>query len=306
MRDDPNGFPADSATGPGDDLGAGDRVGALGAGDRVDALRSDGPGLTAGVGGTDAYVWEADLYDVTTAGVSEHDVPFYTALAGDAGGPVLELGCGTGRVLAPCAAAAGRAVGVDVSGAMLRRARQRVAAAGLEDRVELHRGDMRGIRLDRGFPLVTIPFRSLFHLQTDDDWMATLATVRAHLEPDGRFAGDVFVPDPEMMASRQDHYGFRGEVRHPETGQRVAMWEHNSFDTVAQVATRRRVTELLDEDGLVLERRHRLLEVHFRYPNEVLRMLAAAGFTVEQVFGGFDGRPLDSGAEDLIWIARAD
>ena len=65
------------------------------------------------------------------------------------------------------------------------------------------------------------------------------------------------------------------------------------------------MTEVLDEDGLVLERRHRLLEVHFRYPNEVLRLLATAGFTVEQVFGGFDGRPLDSGAEDLIWIARA-
>ena len=56
----------------------------------------------------------------------------------------------------------------------------------------------------------------------------------------------------------------------------------------------------------MLERRHRLLEVHFRYPNEVLRLLEAAGFTVEQVFGGFDGRRLDSAAEDLIWVARAD
>ena len=52
--------------------------------------------------------------------------------------------------------------------------------------------------------------------------------------------------------------------------------------------------------------RHRLLEVHFRYPNEVLRLLEAAGFTIDQVFGGFDGRPLDSTAEDLIWVARAD
>jgi hypothetical protein len=114
------------------------------------------------------------------------------------------------------------------------------------------------------------------------------------------------VPDPELLASRQDHHAFAGEVRHPDTGQRVALWEHHSFDPVAQVARKRRVTEVLDDDGLVLERRHRLLEVHFRYPNEVLRLLAAAGFTVEQVFGGFDGRPLDAGAEELIWLARVD
>jgi SAM-dependent methyltransferase len=303
MRDDPNEPTSDAPAAPatGEDPGpTGDVSGATG--DPGD------PGATGATGDPatgDPYAWEADLYDVTTGGVSEQDVPFYVALAGDAGGPVLELACGTGRVLAPCAAAAGGAVGVDISAAMLRRARRRLAVAGLDDRVELRQGDMRVIRLDRRFPLVTIPFRSLFHLQTDDDWMATLATVRAHLGPGGRFAGDVFVPDLEMMASRQDHHSFRGEVRHPDTRQRVAMWEHNSFDTVAQVATRRRVTELLDEDGLVLERRHRLLEVHFRYPNEVLRLLAAAGFTVDQVFGGFDGRPLDSGAEELIWIATA-
>jgi len=284
MRDDPLGVPADGSAATGD---APSRVPAHGA-------------------GADAYAWEADLYDVTTAGVSEQDVPFDTALAGGAGGPVLELGCGTGRVLGPCAAAAGGGVGVDSSPAMLERARGRLAASRLADRVELHLGDMRTIRLDRRFPLVTIPFRSMFHLPGDDDWLATLATVRAHLGPGGRFAGDVFVPDPELLATRQDHHGFAGEVRHPDTGQRVALWEHNSFDPVAQVARKRRVTEVLDEDGLVLERRHRLLEVHFRYPKEVLRLLAAAGFTVDQVFGGFDGRPLDSGAEDLIWIALVD
>jgi SAM-dependent methyltransferase len=252
----------------------------------------------------DPYAWEADLYDLTTAGVSEQDVPFYTALAADAGGPVLELGCGTGRVLVPCAEAAGAAVGVDLSASMLTRAAAAVAAAGLGDRVELHRGDMRTVRLERRFPLVTIPFRSLFHLPGDEDWLAALATVRAHLAPGGRFAANVFVPDPELIAARQDHHGFAGEVRHPDTGQRVVLWEHTSFDPVAQVVHRRRVTEVLDESGLVLERRHRLLDTHFRYPGEVLRLLEAAGFTVDQLFGGFDGRPLDSAAEELVWVAH--
>src|SRR6266516_1491021 len=101
------------------------------------AARGDATGDPDG-GGRDPYAWEADLYDVTTTGVSEQDVPFYTALA-------------------------------------------------------------------------------------------AVATVRAHLGPGGRFAGDVFVPDPEVLTSRNDHHGFAGEVRHPDTGQRMALWEHNSF-----------------------------------------------------------------------------
>jgi SAM-dependent methyltransferase len=332
MRDEPFGMPAAAASGSGGgargarDAMTGGHPGdaartAGGAGDAAGGPAAGGPaagGPAAGgpaAGGpasgprsdgvADAYAWEADLYDVTTAQVSEHDVPFYTALAA-AAGPVLELACGTARVLAPCAAAAGRGVGVDVSPAMLEQARRRLAASDLADRVELHLGDMRTVRLDQRFPLVTVPFRSMFHLPDDDDWLAALGSVRAHLAPGGRFAGDVFVPDPELLATRQDHHGFAGEVRLPDTGQRVALWEHSSFDPVAQVARRRRLTEVLDDDGLVLERRHRLLEVHFRYPREVLRLLATAGFTVEQVFGGFDGRPLDEGAEDLIWIARVD
>jgi SAM-dependent methyltransferase len=344
MRDEPFGMPAAAASGsgggargspaattgghPGDvartAAGAGDAAaGPASAGPAAAARAAAGPAAVGpaaaaraaagrasgprGDGVADAYAWEADLYDVTTAEVSEHDVPFYTALAADAAGPILELACGTARVLAPCAAAAaGRGVGVDVSPAMLERARRRLAASNLADRVELHLGDMRTVRLGRRFPLVTVPFRSMFHLPDDDDWLAALGSVRAHLAPGGRFAGDVFVPNPELLAARQDHHGFAGEVRLPDTGQRVALWEHSSFDPVAQVARRRRVTEVLDDDGLVLERRHRLLEVHFRYPREVLRLLATAGFTVEQVFGGFDGRPLDEGAEDLIWIARVD
>ena len=255
--------------------------------------------------GEDPYAWEADLYDATTGPVSARDVPFYTALAADAGGPVLELGCGTGRVLLPCVEVAGRGVGVDTSPAMLARARQRAASAGLTDQVELYQADMRTIRLGRTFPLVTVPFRSLFLLRGDDEWLAALATVRAHLAPGGRFAADVFVPDPETIAARQDHHGFAGELVHPETGQRVALWEHLTYDPVEQLVTRRRVSEVLDADGLVLERRHRVLEVRYRHPGEVLRLLKTAGFEVDECFGGFDGRPFGADAEDLVWVATA-
>ena len=246
----------------------------------------------------DPYAGEVDVYDVTSAAVSEQDVPFYRALAADAGGPLLELGCGTGRVLVPCAEAAGCAVGVDASAAMLDRAAAHLAAAGLAGRVQLYRADMRSVRLGRTFPLVTIPFRSLFHLPGDDDWLAALATVRAHLAPGGRFAADVFVPDPVPASERR-------QLGDPGTGHRVAIQERVAYDTDRQVATRWRVTEGLGRDGQVLDRRERSLTIHYRWPEQVLGLLEAAGFQVEQAFGGFDGRPLDAAATDLIWVATA-
>jgi SAM-dependent methyltransferase len=185
---------------------------------------------------------------------------------------------------------------------MLAVARRRAAESGLAERVHLVEADLRGVRLGRRFPLVTIPYRSLFHLRSDDDWLAALATVHAHLDPGGRLAADVFVPDPEVLAAGE-HLGFTGEFQ-TAAGERLAVWDHWSFDVAAQVARRRRVTERLDDGGLVLERRHRLLDVFWRWPGEVQRLLEQGGFEVEQRFGGFDGRPFGAGAEDLVWVAR--
>jgi SAM-dependent methyltransferase len=251
----------------------------------------------------DPYAGEADVYDLTTAPVSAGDVPFYAALAAEAGGPVLELGCGSGRVLLPCADAAGEGWGVDASPAMLALARKAAAERGLADRVHLVEGDLRSVRLDRTFPLVTIPFRTLFHLRSDDDWMAALATVHAHLADGGTLAADVFVPDPGLLAAGE-RLVFTGEVEAPDGG-RVAVWDHWTVDVAAQTMRRRRVTERLDADGLVTERRHRLLDVFWRWPRDVVRLLEQGGFRVDEQLGGFDGTPFGDGAEDLVVLASA-
>ena len=249
----------------------------------------------------DPYAAEADIYDLTTAPVSAGDVPFYAGLAAEAGGPVLELGCGSGRVLLPCADAAGEGWGVDASPAMLALARKAAAERGLADRVHLVEGDLRSVRLEREFPLVTIPFRTLFHLRSDDDWMAALATVHAHLAPGGTLAADVFVPDPALLAAGE-RLVFTGEVETPDGG-RVAVWDHWTVDVAAQTMRRRRVTENLDADGFVTGRRHRLLDVFWRWPRDVVRLLEQGGFRVDEQLGGFDGTPFGDGAEDLVVIA---
>src|ERR1044071_10084471 len=130
-----------------------------------------------------AYDAIARIYDPWSRSVVE-DVPFYVYEAVRAGGPVLELGVGTGRIAVPVAAAGIEVVGVDLSAGMLEVAREEAELAGV--RVDLRQGDMRDPPVDGTFPLVICPFRSLLHMETDADRRAALRAVSSRLQPGPR------------------------------------------------------------------------------------------------------------------------
>jgi SAM-dependent methyltransferase len=144
-----------------------------------------------------AYDRIARLYDPWSVSVVE-DVDFYVAEAVRSGGPVLELGVGTGRIAVPIARAGMRVVGVDSSEGMLGVAREAAKAAGVE--LDLRYGDLRDPPVDEKFGLVVIPFRTLLHMQTDEDRRAALRAVRTHLRDGGRFIFDVFTPGADDIA----------------------------------------------------------------------------------------------------------
>src|SRR6185312_14246797 len=133
----------------------------------------------------------SELYDPWSASVVE-DVGFYLDEARRSGGPVVELGVGTGRIAVPIAADGIRVIGVDSSRGMLEVAARRAALASVE--VDLRLGDLRKPPVRERVPLVICPFRSLLHMQTDDDRRLALASVHRLLRPGGRFIFDVFAP----------------------------------------------------------------------------------------------------------------
>ena len=130
----------------------------------------------------------AELYDPWSASVVE-DVGFYLEEARRSGGPVVELGVGTGRIAVPIAADGIRVIGVDSSRAMLEVCARRAALAGVE--VDLRVGDLREPPVNERVPLVICPFRSLLHMQTDEDRRLVLASANKLLLPGGRFVFDV-------------------------------------------------------------------------------------------------------------------
>src|SRR5437868_4314172 len=141
----------------------------------------------------------ADRYADWSSGVNA-DVPFYVGLARDADGPLVELAVGTGRVAIPVAQATGRRViGIDSSPAMLARARQRAAEAGVE--LDLREGDIRELELEEPAALIYCPARSLLHLATWADRRRCFERVAASLRPDGRFAWNAFAFDHRIASA---------------------------------------------------------------------------------------------------------
>jgi SAM-dependent methyltransferase len=222
----------------------------------------------------------ARLYDPWSVSVVE-DVGFYVEEAVQSGGPVLELGVGTGRIAVPIASAGIEVVGVDLSEGMLEVARERAELAGVS--IDLRQGDMRDPPAEGRFALVVIPFRSLLHMETDADRRAVLRAVADRLAPDGRFAFDVFAPGADDIV---DTHG-RWLEREP------GIWERADWDA----GTRTLVLRVRGEgsDGE--------MSLAWLSVPEWRQLLREEGFAVDALYGWFDRSPW-RGGEDSIWVCR--
>lgn len=225
------------------------------------------------------------------------DIDFYRRLARESGGPVLELGCGTGRVLVPIARDGIACTGLDRSPLM----KDAVQRKNPPPHLRLVSGVMQDFELGERFPLVFSAFRSFQHLYTVDDQLRCLACVRRHLAPRGVFAFDVFAPDLERIAAAEEPE--REEARFWEGNDEIVRYASVGRDHVEQGMRirmryeRRRGPMVLGNE--VVEFRMRYF---FRY--EIEHLLARAGFEEIEVYGGFDGRPYDYVSGETVIVAR--
>jgi SAM-dependent methyltransferase len=248
---------------------------------------------TDGSEGWDAYAPFYDWENARTLG--RRDVPFWRRLANEATGPVLELGCGTGRVLLPVARAGVTVVGVDRSAPMLDRARRRLGRArGV--RAALVRADIRDLPFGERFALVIAPYGILQSMTRDEDLQRTLNAAARVTRPGGRLGLDL-VPDLTRWKEYRRRVTLRGTIR----GADVALVESVRQD-------RRRGLTLFDEE--YVERRDRTRRVHrfslaFRTVSvkQMARRVERAGFRVDAVLGDYSGRPWDRRAETWLILA---
>ena len=223
---------------------------------------------------------------------------FYPEEARRAGGPVLELACGTGQILLPIAQSGTRCVGIDLSPEMLGAAADRLrggsAAAALVE------GDIRDFDLGDEFALIFIARNSLLHLHATDDLLACFRAVRRHLRPDGVFIFDVFNPDVRMLARPAGTRTPFMQIEHPDHGP-VRVEAEGEYDAATQIRTE---TWYFSAEGRP-DFWTAPLAVRSIFPLELPLLLSAGGLRLEARHGDFAGGPFHGRSPRQVCVCRA-
>ena len=248
-----------------------------------------------------------DSYDVVYGRLRTNDIAFYVELARGANGPVLELGCGTGRILIPSALAGATITGLDHSELMLAACRHKVDSlpADVRARIVLDAADMTDFSLGRRFGLITIPFRAFSHLITVEHQLGCLASVRRHLATDALLVLDVFQPDPKRLVEPAISEEIEDCPESPLADGRTVSRTNRvtALDRAAQTFQVEFNYYFRDRAGRSEHVRETFpFRYYFRY--ELEHLLARAGFEVVALYGAYDRSALTGDSLEMIFAAR--
>ena len=249
------------------------------------------------LGRAENYYLDARRYDAENDDYSA-DIPFYVERAKQTGGPVLEIGCGTGRVTLPIAREGIEIVGLDVAPSMLARLREKAAKEKLD--IELIEADCRAFALDRQFALIICPFSAIQHLYDRASLEAFLDCVRIHLAARAPLIFDVFNPNVEILARRAAETMTIFSFTEENSGEEVFVEETTDYDDAAQIS---HVTWYLTGGG---SDAIRVEEIDLRcfYPQELDMLLHYNRFEIIEKLGTFTGEPFSSGLGRQIVVCR--
>jgi len=258
--------------------------------------------------GYDEYGFVAEFYDYVVPYRDRQDVTFFVEAAKESGGPVLEIGCGTGRVLIPTARAGIQVVGLDQSLHMLRVCRERLLREpqDVQSRAQLVQADMRHFELSQTFKLATTPFRPFQHLTTVDDQIGCLERIYHHLVGGGRLILDLFNPSLELLTSDTlgQELGEEPEFTTPDGRRVIRRHKIVSRDLFNQINHVELIYYVTHPDG----REERLVHsfpMRYLFRFEAEHLLARCGFQVEHVYADYDKSPFGSKYPgELIFVAK--
>lgn len=253
------------------------------------------------------FHYPAEYYDEDyTKGIPERgDIAFYKNHALTQGSPVLELGCGTGRILIPIAQSGIECYGLDQSREMLGVCETKARALDLKN-VRLQCASMDDFRYDQKFSMIYIPFRSFQHLLTTEKQLSCLNLVREHLRDDGAFILDVFAPKIERIAgygSKKDEWEKEFSRKNEQTESTITRYYHADADLTQQVISLEMKWEERGPDGALVARKQTTFQLRYIFRYELEHLLVRAGFQ-PTIYGHFDNRPYDYVSGETVAICR--
>lgn len=249
------------------------------------------------------YKTIARFYDAENSDKTD-DINLYLELAEEYGDPIIDIGCGTGRVMLPLVRAGYEVHGIDNEKAMLARAEAHRTHFNLSPaKMVLHHGDVLTYHLDKKFPLVLVPYNGMMHFHSQEAQLAVLKKLRAWTADDGLLVLDL--PNAGEIFASQDTSAVTLErtFLEPDTGHIIMQQSVTFLDRVTQLL---RVTWIYDEitgDGVV-KRTFAPLMLYYYFYNEMRLLLAQSDFEVEGVYGDVDYRPYEDGCERMVIFAK--
>lgn len=249
------------------------------------------------------YTTVARFYDAETSDKSD-DLIMYSQLAEDYEGDILDIGCGTGRVLIHLAQEGYAVHGIDNDIAMLDRLDTKLKhLSHLQDKITYYQGDVLTYDLEKKYSLILLTYNALMHFQEQDDQIQLLKQLRKWLADDGLLvidlpnAGDVFA------SQDTDSLIMERTFLEPETGHMVMLQSVSYLDRVTQVLHVEWIYDEIDGDGVV----RRLIAPHklrYYFYAEINLLLQLCGFEIEDVFGDTDESAFEDGSERMIIYAK--
>jgi len=256
----------------------------------------------------DVGLYGSGFYDYYGTGL-EGDAQFYVEEAQKTGSPVLEIGCGTGRITIPIAEAGVDIVGLDRSSNMLSIFRQKIANLNAETQshIRIVKDDMRSFSLKDRFKLIIIPYRAFLHLLTPEDQRLALNQIHRHLTDDGLLIFNIFDPSLEYIVAHLGRLGSAlkkdSEFIHLDTGHTFVVWNSLNYDPGCQILKAHIIFEELDDDGKVISKTYCPSTLRYVYRYEMQYLLELCGYRIEALYGDFQRGPFHHG-EEQIWVAR--
>jgi SAM-dependent methyltransferase len=253
----------------------------------------------------DSYAKLASYYDIENAELVE-DLPVYGTLAGEQGGPILDVGCGTGRVTFHLARLGYRVVGLDTSEAMLERARHKLQKQGFEpEQVVLHHVDVAQLALEERFRLAIFAYHGFMHLTTRAGQLAALAAIRKHLSADGVLALDL--PNPLEAFAAEDSTALVLErvFEDPSTGETILQQSVANLDRAAQLMNVTWIYDRVAASGSVT-RTVAPVVLRYTFLTEMELLLERAGLRLREVYGDYDFGPYEETSPRMLVVAVVD
>jgi len=249
----------------------------------------------------------AELYDYVPGYANRNDRDFYVEYCRESRGEILELGCGTGRILIPAAEAGKKITGVDLSEYMLARCREKLRQKPekIRKNVRLIHGNIISFKIEARFDLIIIPFRVFQHLIEVDDQMSCLERVRSHLTSDGKLIIDFFNVDPKQIYSPEfkEEMEDVADVKLPNGRRMRRTHRVVEFHQERQFKNVEMIYYLTNADG-TLERYTHAFPFRYFFRYEVEHLLARCGFKIVNLFGNFDKSPFVSESPEMIFVAQ--